>query len=266
MNASQIGRLAGALAENWQATMSSAAHTNSLATLLKPEGLRAESMLLPSDLATAYAVQEAMMHRIGPVAGWKVGRSPLGVTCAPIFSQVLIENSATARLAPIYSDLEAEVAYQFGSTLSPRSTPYTAEEVKNAIVATHVSMELLTPRIHAADDTDTRLLTLADGLACGALIIGTGVPGYIDASATPRHVMAQADDMPLASNPQGLPPSPVEDLLPWLANHLNSRGLAITANDWVTTGSWVGKLPLQTRTRLSVCISGIGKAIAELSP
>lgn len=264
MDKEQLEKLAGLLATHWRARMSEGTDETRGGSLLTPARLLGDGFAVPADLPEAYAVQDALLERIGEARGWKVGRSPLGITCAPIYRQIFHEASSPV-LPPIYSDMEVEVAFRFDNNLDVRSAPFPAHEILEAVGATHVSMELLQPRVQAAEEMDSRLLTLADGLACGALIIGTGAPGYVDVGQVPREVAAMADGKNLAVADSGLPPSPPEELLVWLVNHLAARGHSISRGDWVTTGSWVGKLPLGKHERLTGHIAGIGSVQVELS-
>ena len=87
-----------------------------------PDGAR------PRTEAEAYAIQDMVAYRFGPVVGWKVGSATLQSEPfrAPIHSATLrIEDPRLPAEMFHVIGVEAEIVYRFAHDLPPRAIPYT---------------------------------------------------------------------------------------------------------------------------------------------
>jgi 2-keto-4-pentenoate hydratase len=211
---------------------------------------RASGTLVPTPSAAlliraeeAYNVQHAMLSRLGKrIAGWKIGAKSVDgpIQCAPLPEGAVRPQPGTVRRAahPILG-LELELAFRLGTAFHPQAESYASEEILGSIKAVAAAVEVVSSRFADWPKVD-RLLQLADLQNHGALIVGSEVP--YDAAfhfLTPTakfHFKGESLFNFEASNPAGDP----RRLLPWLVNHARGRGLSVTPEMWLTTGSYTG--------------------------
>ncbi|ALE57944.1 2-keto-4-pentenoate hydratase [Paraburkholderia graminis] len=208
------------------------------ATLGKPQ-----PNLTPADADAAYAIQHEILAIGGArIGGWKIGaKSPTGpIQGAPLPRIDLHSDGSTlprAAFAPL--GLELEIAFRFGRRFEPSATPYSEADVHAAIGSFGATIEIVASRFAAWPDID-KLAQLADLQNHGALIVGEFMPYHDDfpfASPALRFDFNGRDVVELTpANPAGDP----RRLLTWLVNHATSRGIAVTPDMVVTTGSYTG--------------------------
>jgi 2-keto-4-pentenoate hydratase len=228
--------------------------------------LRSAADILAGDLAPptatdAYAVQGEMIRQAGAVAGWKVGGATAPEpNCAPVFASVLFEDghSLPFTIAP-ETEFECEVAFTIGRDLPQRAQPYDESEVAAAISGTRAAVELLAPRFAAPATTGERLITLADGLGCGALVVGKPTAGFIEVDCATQPVKVETDGVMVLERLGGNAARRLLPLLCWLANHLAGRGIPLRAGQTVTTGSWTGARAWGPARALRAEFAGIGQ-------
>ena len=197
----------------------------------------------PQAAADAYAVQLASIALRGSkVVAWKVGAKsadgPIQGSALP--SDALQSSPGTVQRANFgVLGLELEIAFRLGRPFAPAATPYSNDEVMEAISTMAATIEVVTSR-YAEWPKAAPLLQLADLQNHGALCVGKGVA--YDARYPFDHPATRFDFnggsilVALPRNPAGDP----RRLLPWLVNHVTSRGVAFTEDIWVTTGSYTG--------------------------
>jgi 2-keto-4-pentenoate hydratase len=216
--------------------------------------------LRPRDFASAYALQAAVERGLGlePVA-WKVGAPDARSTpsAAPIYD--LLPSPARIASAGLHMiGVEAEVAAVFTSALPPRDAPYSDEEAMAAVQELRVVIEVCDSRLadwQTADDA-TRL---ADHQLNVALVVGDavqrpheidfgrlGVRTWVDGKVLKEGAGTHAVGNPLR-------------LLPWLANHVRSRG-GLRAGTIATLGAWLGLHIVQPGADVVVEFPTLGKA------
>lgn len=220
--------------------------------------------IVPINPKAAYAVQDVVARVLsetgkGEIVGWKVGAATPTATpsCAPLHKATVFESGHD--LSPSFCRFhgaEAEIAYSFAKDLPARSTPWTTEEVAEAIGAIHAAIELLDTRF-VAPDTQHNLSHLADQGSHGALIVGRGVTTWRDFTPTtlPMTMLVNGEKRydQLGGNKAGDPLR----LLTWLANHAIERGRPLRAGDVVTTGSTMGTLFLEDPSDICVSFEGL---------
>lgn len=218
----------------------------------------------PEDDVTAYAIQDALIAKLGKVGGWKVaGSGPSGPSCAPVFSEVL--HAAAGPLpwkVAVTTEYECEIGFEMGHDLPVRGRPYTAQEVATAVRATRVTIELLEPRLQGSGTPLDRWVGIADGQACGALVVGgeTG-NGFVDVDCAQQPVRITVDGVEVHRAVGGNALPRLLPLLVWLANHLAGRGVPLTTGQVVTTGSCTGKRPWGDAREVRVDFESVGRLV-----
>ncbi|HEY2023004.1 2-keto-4-pentenoate hydratase, partial [Paraburkholderia sp.] len=199
--------------------------------------------LIPADASAAYAIQHEILSACGArIGGWKIGaKSASGpIQGAPLPD--VDQHADGARLphagfAPL--GLELEIAFRFGRRFEPSTTRYSEDEVKAGIASTGATIEVVASRYAAWPHID-KLAQLADLQNHGALIVGEFIPYREDFPfiAPSLHFSFNGQDVveSAPANPAGDP----RRLLTWLVNHASSRGIAVTPEMVVTTGSYTG--------------------------
>lgn len=196
----------------------------------------------PRDAAAAYATQGAIMARLGPIGGWKVG-SPSSTgpfTCAPLPAAHIMPGPARVPQARCPDrGVEAEIALRMGTSLPPREAPYGRAEVMAAIASAHPAIELLQSRFTDVDRIDP-LSNLADSLSHYGLVYGDPITDWqaVDLAAEGVAVVVDGHEVKRRT---GNPAGDMLRLVEWLANEGARWAGGLQAGQFVTTGSWTGK-------------------------
>jgi 2-keto-4-pentenoate hydratase len=197
----------------------------------------------PTSAAEAYAIQKAVIGKVGPLGAWKVGPVPTEspVRFAPILTSTIFDSPATLRSMRLTMiGIEAEVAFRLKSRLSASQAPFTRSSVFDAIGSAHAAIEIVDTR-YENWQAMSPLSILADNLCNGALVIGGSRAEWMrpDLSNTDFHVFV---DGALAATPRENPGGDPIDLLCQLADHCAEENLPLEAGCIATTGSWTGLL------------------------
>ncbi|MEZ0600716.1 2-keto-4-pentenoate hydratase [Paraburkholderia sp. IW21] len=216
--------------------------------------------LIPADGAAAYTIQHGILRVLSvPIGGWKIGaKSDSGpIQGAPLPASDLHANGARLpreAFAPL--GLELEIAFRFGRRFEPSTTPYSEAEVHAGIGSMGATIEIVASRYAAWPNVD-KLAQLADLQNHGALIVGEFTPYREDFPfvAPSASFSFEARDVveTTPANPAGDP----RRLLTWLVNHATSRGIAVTTEMVVTTGSYTGMFFPKDAGTASGCIEGL---------
>lgn len=217
----------------------------------------------PSSAGEAYAVQEAILGRLGvAVAGWKVGAAnpEAEPQAAPLLADRVAPSPARFVLPPqALRTVEAELAFSLARDLPARDQAYGEEEVWDAIDAMHVAIEVL-----ESSFVDRRRVPayapLADLNNNGAFCYGPPIRDWrgID-PRTPEAVLfinGKETRRAHAGTPGGHP----RRLLAWLANHASQRGRPLRRHDIVTTGSHTGMFDAPPGAQVAARFEGVGEA------
>jgi 2-keto-4-pentenoate hydratase len=222
-----------------------------------PEKLR------PTTLPEAYRLQDIMIAAIGPVGGWKVGApspeaEPL---CAPMPLLGGYTRSGTT-VAASFSRLrgiEAEIAFVLGKDLPPRQLPYSREEVSAAIATAHPAIEIVESAFIDPDQVD-RLSTIGDLQSHGGFVYGPPVANWRDIDLGQQSAAMIVDGVVrvdgVASNTAG---ADLLRLVTWLANEGRARTGGLSQGDWITTGSWTGKVLATAASEVIARFSSFGE-------
>lgn len=217
--------------------------------------------IVPTDRPGAYAVQDATLAVISPIAGWKVGaKSPQAEPhCAPLPASGIRASGATLTgPAWRWRCVEVEVAFRLGHDLNPQGRLLPAEELAQAFDAVLPVIEVVESRLaegHIADP----LAQLADLQCHGALVLGspsTLAPAQVDLRAVEASL--SFNSAVAAHTHGGNPAQEVWRLLAWLALHCAQRGQPLRAGQIVTTGSCTGLLnaPMDVTVRGEIAEAG----------
>jgi len=209
--------------------------------------------ILPEDLATGYAIQEAAISLWrDAIAGWKIGRVPsdlverLGAprVTGPIFDQKIqrLEPGAVA-LVPVFEGgfaaVEGEFVARIGHDAPPGKTEWTLEEAEAMVSALHMGIEtagsplaiinVLGPTAVASDFGNNNGLLLGPALEDWRGKAWSDLPceTWIEGTRVGQGTAASVGGGPTSA-------------LCFLLEHLAKRGRPLKEGDWVSTGAATG--------------------------
>jgi 2-keto-4-pentenoate hydratase len=208
-------------------------------------GLPAE--VAPRDLDDAYAIADRLAERIGDdLAGWYCACTNREIQAllglhepyrARIFAHALFTSPATLRAAdypPIV--LECEVAFRLARDLPPRATPYTREEVADAVASVHGSIEVVAGHLEDWPRQDV-FAVIADNGTDGALVVAGGTEDWRDLDLPGLAVSLAVDGVTVET---GTGANVLGDPLAaftWLANERAAAGDGLRAGHTCNTGT-----------------------------
>lgn len=217
----------------------------------------------PGSIEDGYAIQRTVVQQLGAIGGWKVGAPnteaiPL---CGPMFAAGLKASPATLpdQEYPLRG-LEAEVAFRMATDLPPRSTPYTREEVIEAIASCHAAIEELESRFTDLNRMDNPSL-VADCQSHGAFVFGPAVRDWHKIEWDREPVVLLVDGKAAVEGVGSLPARDMLRLMTWLANEGAVWAGGLKAGDFVTTGSWTGKAYAEPGATVVARFPSLGEAI-----
>ncbi len=203
--------------------------------------------LQPASLEESYFVQDVMAQAIQPnysgPRSWKVGAPAPDAT--PMFGPMItawIKDDGCVLGEPRHRlrGLEAEVSFLIGKDLPPRATPYTREEIIDAIESCHPAIEELEAGVTVPSKA-ARFAMIGDLQMHGGFVHGPAVPNWQQIDFARESVSLAVDGKVMVENTASN--SAGTDLLR-LVLHLVNEGSARTGGlqkgSWVTTGSWTG--------------------------
>ncbi|MBP2290830.1 2-keto-4-pentenoate hydratase [Azospirillum rugosum] len=205
----------------------------------------------PVSEADAYAIQDAVARRLGPVVAWKVGaRTP---DSEPFRAPIHAETTFTGvdRLpASMFQviGMEAEIAYRFAKDLPPRAQPYTRDEVLDAVESVHPAFEIVDTRF-AGFGTQDGLSHMADQFNHGALVVGPAIPDWRSLDPIKERVTLDVDGKREMDTVGGNSAGEPVRLLVWMANVGAVSLGGLKTGDVVTTGSHTGTVFVKPGSR-----------------
>src|SRR3954471_15243729 len=203
----------------------------------------------PSSLAEGYAIQEAMLELARqPAIGWKIaatsaaGQKHIGVTeplAGRLFRDYVLPDGARRPIARNHMRVaEAEFAFKMARDLPPRGTDYSRTEVCDAVGAMHLAIEVPDARYEVFDTIGAPSIC-ADCAFHAWFLLGPDVPDWRGIDLAKQPVRAWKKEAVVAEGSGANALGDPRIALTWLANHLNSRSLALKAGDVITTGTCV---------------------------
>lgn len=220
----------------------------------------------PRDAAGAWAVQRAVLQDLGGrIGGYKCSAPPGQTPSGAILDAAGLRAAPTRWAVPAGEriGIETEIAFRLHRGLPGRATPYTREEVLDAVESAVPVMEMVVSR-YIDPSKVSPLEAMADNIAHAGLVLGAAVPGWrgMDLAALPvRQTCGGAVQVEkVGGNPSGDPVTP----LVWLANALPDLGLQLEAGQVVTTGSCTGLLWVEGEQRVTGGFAGFGEMAVDL--
>lgn len=235
-----------------------------------PTGMR------PTTRKEGYAIQaqlEALSNQ--PLWGWKIaatshaGQKHIGID-GPIAGRllkemVLQEDEVIAFGANKMRVAEAEFAFKMGRDLSPKASPYSQDEVMDAVADLFLGLEF--PDSRYADFADVGGPQLIADNACAHLfMIGPKAPDiWREIDLSEHQIVGKVSDRivrdGIGSNVLGDP----RIALTWLANELSAIGITLSSGQIVTTGTCLVPMDILPGDKVSADFGVLGQVHAQLS-
>jgi 2-keto-4-pentenoate hydratase len=212
----------------------------------------------PRSEADSYAIQDAVMRRLGERAGgWKVGYSPEGgIFCAPIFASRVHASPASLPARGFHLiGIECEIGFRVNQALGPRALPYGRDEVL-AAASLHPTIEIVDSRYQDFRSLD-RLQVLADNFSNGALVYGAAASGWEGMDLVHPPIAVTADGQQLAEC-TGLRAGDPVTLLIELVNFVANKRGGVPAGTFVTTGTHTGMVFTEPGVRVRADYGPLG--------
>ncbi len=228
-----------------------------------------ETRLRPRDRIEAYAIQAAIEnYSPGKLFGWKIAATSEagqrhinvgGPMAGRILPETVIADGGTASMAGNEMRVaEPEFAFRMQADLPPRASPYTVQEVLNAVDTLHPAIEI--PDSRFADFVSAGAEQIIADNACAHLFV-LGAP-----TASNWRALDLVEQKPIITlrgkqytghgkNVLGAPLI----ALTWLANELRELGVTLGAGEVVTTGTCHPPLPIQSGDLFEADFGVIGK-------
>jgi 2-keto-4-pentenoate hydratase len=223
----------------------------------------------PVTRADGYAIQAEFDRLSGTTrVGWKIaatstaGQRHIGVE-GPLLGRIFAARChSPGTVIPIVGNrmrvAEPEFAFRFGRTLQPRATPYAVAEVMAAVDSLHLALELPDSRFVDFVQAGGPSL-IADNACAHELMLGPAVTAEwrtLDLSQHPVRgsVRARYERSGSGANVLGDP----RVALTWSINELATLGIAITAGEFVTTGTAVVPLEILSGDRITGDFGSLG--------
>ncbi len=228
----------------------------------------------PATRAEGYLVQARIARLSGQQTfGWKIaatskaGQKHIGVD-GPLAGR-LLENrvsrsGATVSLANnIMNVAEAEFAFRFARDLPPRSSPYTIDEVADAVASMHPAIEI--PDSRYADFVSVGAAQLIADNACASyFVVGEPTVAEWRQVDLARHSVTFANGKTtqkgIGENVLGGPLI----ALTWIANELSLAGDMLRAGQTVTTGTCIVPAPIAPGDHVIADFGPFGRVEARL--
>jgi 2-keto-4-pentenoate hydratase len=207
----------------------------------------------PADLEEVYRVQDLVLRALSGAArpgAWKAiaPRPETGPAASPVPPAQVVSSPARLAAGRELLGVEAEIAFRLGADLEP----------EEALVA----IELCETRL-ARWDSAPLLWKIADFQSNAALVVGTGTRAWRAIDFSAQQVELTVSGSLVGQAVGAHPAKDPSRLLPWLVGHCAQRG-GLRAGDVVTTGSWVGIVPVAPGDDVVARFPGIGEARLRL--
>jgi 2-keto-4-pentenoate hydratase len=228
-----------------------------------------DARLRPRDRAEGYAIQAALeSYSATSLFGWKIaatseaGQKHINVDgpmAGRILSETVIADGGTASMAGNEMRVgEPEFAFRMAADLPPRSSPYTVQQVLDAVDTLHPAIEI--PDSRFADFVSAGAAQIIADNACAHLFV-LGAP-----TTSNWRALDLVEERPVITlrgqrytghgkNVLGDP----RLALAWLANELRQLGVTLRAGEIVTTGTCHPPLPIQSGDRFEADFGVLGK-------
>src|SRR3954465_14079433 len=228
-----------------------------------------DASLRPQNRTEAYAIQAAIERFSSThLFGWKIaatseaGQKHINVTgpmAGRILAETVIPDGGTASMAGNEMRVaEPEFAFRMRVDLPARTTPYTVQQVLDAVDTLHPAIEV--PDSRFADFVSAGAAQIIADNACAHLFV-LGPPATSNWRALDlveeRPVITMRDRQFVGHGKNVLGDPRIA--LTWLANELRQLGITLKAGRVVTTGTCHPPLPIQAGDRVECDFGSLGK-------
>jgi 2-keto-4-pentenoate hydratase len=219
---------------------------------------------VPQSAQDAYLVQDAVLARIGPAVGWKVGAgSPTAEpSCAPVLAGGIMMLSPAPISVPVNTGIEVELAVRFARGFKASTTAPTPDDVFAAIGSVHIAMELCASRL-ATGAASPPFANLADnGMNVGFVIgpkIDLDIRNWGLSHGSRQVALASVDGKVVVSTVGGHTHQDLFKLLVWQVRHVVTRRGGLPDGAVIATGSWTGLHWLQAPALVAGEFPGLGR-------
>ncbi len=218
--------------------------------------------LQPASLLEAYAVQNAMASRLGPIGGWKIGAPKPDATpmYGPMPQRLGFIRSGEVMPGEMsrLRGVEAEIGFLLQKDLPIREDRYSREEILEAIASAHPVIEVLESAFIAPEEA-AHLAMVADLQMNGGFVHGPAIRDWQTIDIANEHLEIVIDGVVrwdgVGKNTNG---PDLLRLLDYLVNEGQFRTGGLQVGQWITTGSWMGKLLAHGRSAVEVRFDHFG--------
>jgi 2-keto-4-pentenoate hydratase len=210
----------------------------------------------------------------GSPFGWKIAATSeagqkhinvAGPQAGRIFAERVIPDGGTAPMGGNEMRVgEPEFAFRMGRDLPPRASPYTVQEVLDAVDTLHPAIEI--PDSRFVDFVSAGTAQIIADNACAHLFV-LGAPTAADWRAVDlieqRPVVTLRGQRFVGHGKNVLGDPRVA--LTWLANELRQLGVTLKAGEVVTTGTCHPPLPIQSGDIFEADFGAFGKVSVALA-
>ncbi len=221
-----------------------------------------EAALQPATLNEAYAVQDAMAASLGTIGGWKVGAP--GPDATPMFGPMPLRfgflKSGGQMDNPVsrMRGVEAEIGFLLRKDLPIREGRYTREELLEAVGNARPVIEVLESAFIDPGEA-AHLAMVADLQMNGGFVHGPEIENWREVHMDEQPLEIIIDGIirwdKVSRNTNG---PDLLRLVEFLANEGQFRTGGLEAGQWITTGSWMGRLPAHGRSSVQVRFANLG--------
>ena len=214
--------------------------------------------VVPATIAEAHAIQDRVAALLGEaVGGFKAGAPPdAEPTRGLIYARTI--RSSPARVPPTeapHCGVEGEIAFRFSRDLPAKATPYTRDEVAQA-VAVLPAIEVVSGRYRDPRGRPN-LEQLADCTINGGLVFGPETSNWSKLDLPGLHITMLVNGKTVLDEQGG---HPFGDPLATAVALVNMMSEGVKAGQIVTTGSWTGMDFLKAGDHCVVRFEGLGEA------
>ncbi len=219
----------------------------------------------PRSAKEAYKIQDLMASQIDDeVVGWKIGFPPSGPISGRIFSKNLYKSPAVlSSLTHPQPNLECEIAFQITRAPPQVQRVYVREDFE-PIMRAFIAIELTGRRIceapHGPSSEWQVRDIIADNSAGAGLVIGSELHHWQNRNFGDTIVDLKIDGKIIETIPAARKRDPVMVVVD-LANQLMDRGIELTVEDYISTGS----LTIPTMLPAGAGARAVFQSIGEIS-
>jgi 2-keto-4-pentenoate hydratase len=223
----------------------------------------------PKNRSESYAIQSLYEKFSGkPIFGWKIaatsldGQKHIGVS-GPLVGRILHDRvfSPNEKLnfgGNKMAVAEPEFAFRMGTTLEPKNTKYTIEEVMNSVDTLHPSIEIPDSRFENFALVGENQL-IADNACAHEFVIGPAMSKKWKLIDLSKHIVKISvlngmTNEGVGSNVLGDP----KIALTWLVNELSQNNITLFKGMIVSTGTCAKPIKIQKGDKITVDYGFLG--------